>query len=60
MMQGNKDLTVLMDLTHDEQLFLKGIAREFTSLVQKQRKNSGMVPTDSVILFYSAKTEKLK
>lgn len=51
---GDGDVFVIMDLRTDDSLFEAGFAREVVKRVQKLRKKSALVPTDSVEVYFSS------
>eukprot|EP01132_Coremiostelium_polycephalum_P007743 gene7743-9523_t len=57
---GNMEIITVLNLTVDQQLFEKGLARELINRVQKLRKSSGLMPEDPVLMFYNTKNQELK
>ncbi len=52
------DLLVFVNATVDEGLVQEGLAREFVNRVQKLRKKAGLLPSDSVEVFYEAAVQQ--
>lgn len=48
---------VLLDVTPDQSMVDKGMAREVINRIQKLRKKCNLVPTDEITVYYNAKSE---
>lgn len=54
---GETDVKVLLDLSQDEGMKRKGVAREIVNRVQKLRKSSGLHLDDDVVIFIGFKED---
>ncbi|KAN0031556.1 hypothetical protein ACTFIV_005421 [Dictyostelium citrinum] len=57
---GNEEILTVLDLTVDNALYEKGLARELINRVQRLRKKSGLTFDDPVSMFYHTKEADLK
>ena len=54
---GESDVKVLLDLTQDEGMKRRGVAREVVNRIQKLRKSSSLKLEDDVVIFISFKED---
>ena len=54
---GGKSLFVLLDTRQDENLKIKGFAREFSNRIQKLKKKAKVNPEDRILIFYKLANE---
>lgn len=47
-----EDVSILLDVTPDEEMLAEGTAREIINRVQKLRKKAHLVPTDEIEVYY--------
>eukprot|EP01132_Coremiostelium_polycephalum_P004567 gene4567-5691_t len=56
----NSSVLTVLNLEFDQQLYEKGLAREFMSRVQKFRRDQKLTPEDEVDMYYHTDNEELK
>lgn len=54
---GGKSIFVLLDTRQDENLKIRGFAREFSNRIQKFKKKAKVNPEDKILIFYKLGNE---
>ncbi|KAM5260283.1 isoleucine--tRNA ligase, cytoplasmic isoform 2-T3 [Hipposideros larvatus] len=54
---SDAQVLVLLDVSPDQSMVDEGMAREVINRIQKLRKKCNVVPTDEIIVYYTAKSE---